>query len=66
MNLDNLSGEGLLLLHKAVKQALQSDDEANDSRKPYGVRENSDWRTWADNIEVILRKRNSQFNAINW
>ena len=66
MNLHNITTEGLLLLHNAIRKALEEDDSLPENQKKYEVRSFSDWRKWADEIESELTKRDISYNAIQW
>ncbi len=66
VNVTNLSLNGLLLLHNAVREALLLDDNTCKGPKPYMVRQTPDWRQWSDALEKELDRRNARFEKIHW
>ncbi|WP_336066747.1 hypothetical protein [Nitratireductor rhodophyticola] len=67
MNISELSDNGLLSLHAGVAKALAADDATPPGQeKPYGAREYADWKAWGDALEVELRRRQANFNEIDW
>lgn len=67
MNIPGLSTAGLLKLHGAILEALQVDDNAPEGyTKMYGVRDFSDWRVMAEEIEAELDSRKVKYAKIRW
>ena len=66
MNIDQYSTSGLRSLRHGVRAALAEDDALPNGKKEFGVRENQDWRDWADAIEVELAKRGKPALALDW
>ncbi|HWL06998.1 MAG TPA: hypothetical protein VNQ76_01160 [Planctomicrobium sp.] len=61
-----MSTPGLLKMHNAIREAIEIDDMLYLSRLPktYGVRDYSDWREWADSLEIELDKRKIKFAKV--
>jgi hypothetical protein len=66
MDIPALSNDSLIDLHAAIRAALAKDDATTDGPKPFGVREHSDWRIWANELETELDKRRIAYAAIPW
>lgn len=67
LDLHQLTTSGLLLLHAAVRHALQVDDALAPAQPvPYDVRSIPDWRHWCSAIEEELRQRQASFVPIPW
>lgn len=65
MDIQHVSTYGLLMLYQAVRLALDEDDR-NAGDRLFQVRENSDWRTWSDEIAEELDHRGASYTRISW
>ncbi|MHB8172900.1 MAG: hypothetical protein ACYDFU_00370 [Nitrospirota bacterium] len=68
MNSDIMSGKLLLALHNAIRNAFEEDERlvAAGSEKIYCVKEFSDWKKTADELETAMRKQKVDFTPISW
>ena len=67
VNLKKMSTAGILKMYGAIREALEVDDNSPHDRKPYGVREFSDWREWAVMFESELDGRpDVKYEKIRW
>ena len=66
-HLSGFSTNGLLMMHKALRDAFHKDEQTpNGQDKPYGVRVYADWRQWSDALEAELSSRNQSFEGVPW
>lgn len=55
------------ILYERIKQCLSYEDNLSlDIQKPYGVREQSDWKEQADSLEKALDSINYNYKKISW
>ncbi len=66
MNITDLSDNGLLMIHEAIKNALHVDDAITQGNKPYGAREYPDFLELSQEVETVLTKRGIEFDPVNW
>jgi hypothetical protein len=67
MNLKEMSTAGILKMYGGIREALEVDDNSPNGGKPYGVREFSDWREWAEMFESELDSRaDVKYEKIRW
>jgi len=66
MKINNLSTDGILSLHNAVKEAITEDDNLPSDQKRFGVREHRDWRIWSDALEAEMDSRKVIYKRIKW
>ncbi len=67
MQVPNFTNNSLLMFHSDIKQALFIDDNLPDEKtKIYEVRNNPDFRMFADKLETELDKRQIVYPKINW
>jgi FtsZ-binding cell division protein ZapB len=62
MNVEELSDKSIKMLHKSVQLALDDVNNLNG----YNVRNETDFKRWADYLESILSKRAVDFEKIIW
>lgn len=61
------STDGLLMMHKALRDTFDKDESIQDrEEKPYGVRRYADWRQWSDALESALTARGESFDPVPW
>lgn len=65
MKVTNLNDSALIFLYDVVETALADDDQKRHS-KSYGVRQNPDWRTWADELAAEMDRRKINYTRIKW
>jgi len=67
MNIPELTTNSLLMLHSAVRQALETDDNLPEgTEKIHEVRKSPDWREWSNLIEDELDNRSIRYEKISW
>jgi hypothetical protein len=68
MNYQVFTNESLTIMYEVVCLALAADDalERHDHAPPLRVRETSDWKQHAANLETEMLKRGMIFEAIDW
>jgi hypothetical protein len=68
MNYQAFSDDSLSMMHHAARGALAVDDELTKlGEEPrFRVRDTSDWKTHADDLEAEMRKRGMIFDVIDW
>ncbi|MEI8187038.1 MAG: hypothetical protein WCG19_10110 [Chlorobiaceae bacterium] len=67
MDVPNLTNNSLLMFHADIKQALLIDDTLpDDTAKVYAIRENPDFRIFADTLEKELDRRQVAYPKIVW
>ncbi len=67
MNYEQLSTNGLLLLHSGIAHALATDDNTPIGReKLYFARESADWKLLGDLLESILDRRKVKYTRLPW
>lgn len=62
------TNDALLMMHYSTRGALAVDDELTrlGAERRFRVRENSDWKNLADELEEEMRQRGMNFEAIDW
>jgi hypothetical protein len=65
MDLQHLTNHGLLMLYQSVRLALEEDDKTPE-QPLFEVRQNPDWRAWADRIADELDHRTVAYARIDW
>ncbi|MEO6783372.1 MAG: hypothetical protein ABI196_21190 [Bradyrhizobium sp.] len=68
MNYQAFTNDALLMMHFSTRGALAVDDELTrlSAECRFRVRENSDWKKHADDLEAEMSKREMNFEAIDW
>jgi hypothetical protein len=67
MDFEVASPEGLLSMHRAIRDALKKDDETPaNQEKVYGVRKSADWVKWRDGLEAELDRRGIIYTKVVW
>ena len=68
MNYQAFANDALLMMHYSTRGALAVDDELTrlGAERRFRVRENSDWKKLADDLEAEMSKRGMNFEAIDW
>jgi hypothetical protein len=68
MNYQAFTNDALLMMHYSTRGALAVDDELTrlGAERRFCVRENSDWKNLADDLEGEMRQRGMNFEAIDW
>ncbi len=68
MNYHEFTDEALLMMHYGTRGALAVDDELTKlgAERRFRVRETSDWRRHADDLEAEMSKRGIVFEALDW
>ena len=68
MNYQAFTNDALLMMHYSTRGALAVDDELTrlGAERRFRVRENSDWKKHADDLEAEMSKRGMNFEAIDW
>lgn len=68
MNYQAFTNDALLMMHFSTRGALAVDDELSrlGAECRFRVRENSDWKKHADDLEAEMSKRGMNFEAIDW
>jgi hypothetical protein len=68
MDLAVTSIPGLLKMHSAVREALETDDALQlvGLQTGYRVRDTPDWRAWSDSLESELDKRSVKYTKADW
>ena len=66
MQIEGLTTSSLRVLHEAIRRAMATDDALPQGQKPYLVREYSDWRAQADQIEGELWWRGANYMPLRW
>ena len=68
MNYHEFTDEALLMMHYGTRGALAVDDELTKlgAERRFRVRETSDWRKHADDLEAEMSKRGIVFEALAW
>ncbi len=68
MNYQAFTNDALLMMHYSTRGALAVDDELTrlGAERRFRVRENSDWKKHADDLEAEMSKRGMIFEAIDW
>jgi hypothetical protein len=68
MNYHQFTDDALLMMHYGTRGALAVDDELArlGAERRFRVRETSDWKKHADDLEAEMSKRGIVFEAIDW
>ena len=68
MNYQAFTNESLTIMYEGVCRALAADDalERHNQAPPFRVRETSDWKQHAADLEAEMLKRGMIFEAIDW
>jgi len=66
MNIPGFTTKTLLEFNAKVKECLRKDDDNSSAEKDYGVRSFPDWREFSNKIEEELKRRDVQFDSIQW
>jgi hypothetical protein len=68
MNIPGLTNDALIAVHHLIAEAQAADDAAaaGKRRRPFGVRDYSDWRRKADVYEAEMNRRRLVFKPIDW
>lgn len=68
MNYQAFTNDALLMMHYSTRGALAVDDELTrlGAERRFRVRENSDWKKLADDLEAEMSQRGMIFEAIDW
>lgn len=68
MNIPGLTNDALVAVHQLIAEAQAADDAAaaGERRRPFGVRDYSEWRRQADAYEAEMNKRRLVFKNIDW
>lgn len=62
-----MSDRGLVGMQRAIRDRLHEEDQLPaDQERVYGVREFSDWKTQADEIEAELDRRGIEYEKVPW
>jgi FPC/CPF motif-containing protein YcgG len=66
-DITKMSTGSLQGMHRAIQDRLSEEDASPpNAEKPYGVRQYSDWRDQADEIEAELDGRGEVYSKIAW
>jgi hypothetical protein len=68
MNYHQFTDDALLMMHYGTRGALAVDDELArlGAERRFRVRETSDWKQHADDLEAEMSKRGIVFEVIDW
>jgi len=68
MNYHEFTDDALLMMHYSTRGALAVDDELTKlgAEPRFRVRETSDWRKHADDLEAEMSQRGTVFEALDW
>ena len=68
MNYQAFTNDSLTMMYEAVRGALAADDsqEKQHSEPRFRVRETTDWKKHAANLEAEMLKRGMMFEVIEW
>jgi hypothetical protein len=68
MNYQAFTNDSLTMMYEGIRGALAADDTlARDHREPpFRVRETSDWKRHAADLEIEMLKRGMMFEVIDW
>jgi hypothetical protein len=68
MNYQAFTNESLTMMYEAVRGALAADDAVErEGREPkFKVRDTSDWKKHAADLEAEMLKRGMSFEVIDW
>ena len=68
MNYQAFTNDALLMMHYSTRGALAVDDELTrlGAERRFRVRDNSDWKKLADDLEAEMIQRGMVFEAIDW
>jgi hypothetical protein len=68
MNYQTFTNDALLMMHYSTRGALAVDDELTrlGAERRFRVRDNSDWKNLADDLEAEMNQRGMIFEAIDW
>lgn len=68
MNYQAFSNDALLMMHHGTRGALAVDDELTKlgEEHRFRVRETSDWKKHADDLEAEMSRRGMIFDVIDW
>ena len=68
MNYQAFSNDALLMMHHGTRGALAVDDELTKlgEEHRFQVRETSDWKKHADDLEAEMSRRGMIFDVIDW
>ena len=68
MNYQAFTNDSLTMMYEAVRGALAADDalKADGKEARFRVRETSDWRRHAADLEVEMLRRGVAFDIIDW
>ncbi|MGC2810416.1 MAG: hypothetical protein WA303_08545, partial [Bradyrhizobium sp.] len=68
MNCQTFTNDALLMMHYSIRGALAVDDELTrlGEEHRFRVRETSDWKKHAHDLEAEMSKRGMIFAAIDW
>jgi hypothetical protein len=68
MNIPGLTNDALIAVHQLIAKAQAADDAAavGERRRPFGVRDYSEWRRQADAYEAEMNRRRLGFTPIDW
>jgi hypothetical protein len=68
MNYEAFTNDSLTMMYEAVRGALTADDalKAEGEKPRFQVRETSDWKRHAADLEVEMLRRGMTFDIIDW
>ncbi len=67
VDIKKMSTRGLKAMQLAIRDLLiKEDNQSASEAKVYGLREFSDWKTQADEMEAELDARGEVFTKISW
>ena len=68
MNYQAFTNDSLTMMYEGVRGALVADDalERNDREPPFRVRDTSEWRQHAADLEAEMLRRGMHFEVIDW
>lgn len=67
MNIPELTDNTLTTFHAMIREALNIDDETPPGQpRRFEVRENNDFRRFADEFEREMDRREIEFDPIDW
>jgi hypothetical protein len=68
MNYQAFTNDSLTMMYEAIRGALTADDalEKDGHEPPFRIRETSEWRLHAADLEAEMLKRGMIFEVIDW